>query len=181
MISPGGVWGLRPQRIPYQKKNAVSEQDAKHPTIETVLICKASIIKANQRSLGTCRSSFDVLCCSQFVPALSFKNGIAIVAFGSAAILAWALREWGRWAAAQTCLGISSPNPFLASRLQLASSALNRPAGQTRPASSWVPVPSARSACSSESTASRRRCDPRRSCRCPRAFSCRRPARESCG
>ena len=43
---------------------------------------------------------------------------IVIVAVGSAPILAYGrFAHRLRWAAAQTCLGISSPNPFFASRL----------------------------------------------------------------
>ena len=43
---------------------------------------------------------------------------IVIVAFGSSPILAYGrFAHKLRWAAAQTCLGISSPNPFFASRL----------------------------------------------------------------
>ncbi|MBQ4265461.1 MAG: hypothetical protein IJB85_08125, partial [Clostridia bacterium] len=42
---------------------------------------------------------------------------IKSVAFGSCLILAYlALRAWKRWAAAQTCLGTLSPDPFFASR-----------------------------------------------------------------
>ena len=95
--------GRRPQRIPYPKKNAVSEQAAQQPTIETSAYLQRSFFHSppstQQKELRRVPKLLVVLWFSQIGPVLSFVSGIAMVAFGSAAILAWALREWGRWAA----------------------------------------------------------------------------------